>query len=167
MTSINDLKADSKNARKRTNQSATLIQESLQRYGAARSIVIDENDVVLAGNGTLEGAKSAGITKVRVIETTGDELIAVRRTDLSDSEKVGLALADNRTAELSAWDNEMLHRLSMDNDISPWFEKEDLSALLGEATEKIAPEDFDELDDDITTEHRCPSCGYEWSGKTR
>jgi hypothetical protein len=68
---------------------------------------------------------------------------------------------------LSAWDNEMLHRLSMDNDISPWFEKEDLSALLGEATEKIAPEDFDELDDDITTEHRCPSCGYEWSGKTR
>jgi len=167
LTSINDLKADSKNARKRTNQSATLIQESLQRYGAARSIVIDENDVVLAGNGTLEGAKSAGITKVRVIETTGDELIAVRRTDLSDSEKVGLALADNRTAELSAWDNEMLHRLSMDNDISPWFEKEDLSALLGEATEKIAPEDFDELDDDITTEHRCPSCGYEWSGKTR
>lgn len=167
MTSINDLKADSKNARKRTNQSATLIQESLQRYGAARSIVIDENDVVLAGNGTLEGAKSAGITKVRVIEATGDELIAVRRTDLSDSEKVGLALADNRTAELSAWDNEMLHRLSMDNDISPWFEKEDLSALLGEATEKIAPEDFDELDDDITTEHRCPSCGYEWSGKTR
>lgn len=167
MTSINDLKADSKNARKRTNQSATLIQESLKRYGAARSIVIDENDVVLAGNGTLEGAKSAGITKVRVIEATGDELIAVRRTDLSDSEKVGLALADNRTAELSAWDNEMLHRLSMDNDISPWFEKEDLSALLGEATEKIAPEDFDELDDDITTEHRCPSCGYEWSGKTR
>ena len=167
MTSINDLKADSKNARKRTNQSATLIQESLQRYGAARSIVIDENDVVLAGNGTLEGAKSAGITKVRVIEATGDELIAVRRTDLSDAEKVGLALADNRTAELSAWDNEMLHRLSMDNDISPWFEKEDLSALLGEATEKIAPEDFDELDDDITTEHRCPSCGYEWSGKTR
>lgn len=167
MTSINDLKADSKNARKRTNQSATLIQESLQRYGAARSIVIDENDVVLAGNGTLEGAKSAGITKVRVIEATGDELIAVRRTDLSDSEKVGLALADNRTAELSAWDNEMLHRLSMDNDISPWFKKEDLSALLGEATEKIAPEDFDELDDDITTEHRCPSCGYEWSGKTR
>ena len=139
----------------------------MQRYGAARSIVIDENDVVLAGNGTLEGAKSAGITKVRVIEATGDELIAVRRTDLSDSEKVGLALADNRTAELSAWDNEMLHRLSMDNDISPWFEKEDLSALLGEATEKIAPEDFDELDDDITTEHRCPSCGYEWSGKTR
>jgi hypothetical protein len=167
LTSINDLKADSKNARKRTNQSATLIQESLKRYGAARSIVIDENDVVLAGNGTLEGAKSAGITKVRVIEATGDELIAVRRTDLSDSEKVGLALADNRTAELSAWDNEMLHRLSMDNDISPWFEKEDLSALLGEATEKIAPEDFDELDDDITTEHRCPSCGYEWSGKTR
>lgn len=167
MPSINDFKTDSKNARKRTNQSATLIQESLKRYGAARSIVVDENGVVLAGNGTFESAKSAGITKVRVIESDGTELIAVRRTDLSDEEKVGLALADNRTSELSSWDNEMLHRLSMEHDISPWFEQDDLSALLSNATEKIAPEDFKELDEDITTEHRCPSCGYEWSGKTR
>ena len=167
MASIDDFKTDTRNARKRTNQSATLIQESLKRYGAARSIVVDEDGTVLAGNGTFESAKSAGITKVRVIESDGTELIAVRRTDLSDDEKVGLALADNRTAELSSWDNEMLHRLSMEHDISPWFEKEDLSGLLGEVTEKLAPEDFQELDEDITTEHRCPSCGYEWSGKTR
>mgnify|MGYP005990817023 CR=1 FL=1 len=79
MTSINDLKSDHQNARKRTDRSAELIKESLQRYGAARSIVIDEDNRILAGNGTIEGAKEAGINRIRVIETDGDEVIAVRR----------------------------------------------------------------------------------------
>ena len=83
MTSINNLKPDHKNARKRTDRSAELIKESLQRYGAARSVVIDENNRILAGNGTVEGAKAAGIKNVRIIETEGDEIIAVRRTGLT------------------------------------------------------------------------------------
>ena len=95
MTKINDLKQDHKNARKRTDRSASLIQESLERYGAARSIVIDENDRILAGNGTIEGAKAAGLEDVRVIESDGKEIIAIKRTNLSEDEKVGLALADN------------------------------------------------------------------------
>ena len=76
----------------RTNQSAELIQESIKRHGAARSIVIDEDNRILAGNGTIEGAKAAGIKNVRIIETAGDEIIAARRTDLTEHEKVqGLA----------------------------------------------------------------------------
>ena len=50
MTSINDLQNDPKNARKRTDRSAKLIKQSLEQYGAARSIVIDENNRILAGN---------------------------------------------------------------------------------------------------------------------
>ena len=61
MTSINSLLPDHKNARKRTDRSASLIKESIDRYGAARSIVIDEDNRILAGNGTIEGAKAAGI----------------------------------------------------------------------------------------------------------
>jgi len=140
VASINNLKHDHKNARKRTDQSAELIKESLQRYGAARSIVIDENDRILAGNGTVEGAKAAGIQNVRVIETDGDEIIAIRRTGLSEDEKVGLALADNRTSDLSEWDQEMLRRLSDEHDLSPWFAEEDLAEL-------IPSEDLEELDE--------------------
>ena len=166
MTSINNLKADHKNARKRTDRSADLIKESLERYGAARSIVIDEDNRILAGNGTVEGAKAAGIKNLRIIDTEGDEIIAIRRTGLSEDEKVGLALADNRTSDLSEWDQEMLHRLSEEHDITAWFNSDDLEGILESETEKIAPEDFEKVDDDIETEHRCPSCGYEWSGKT-
>jgi DNA modification methylase len=140
VTSINNLKQDHKNARKRTEQSAELIKESLQRYGAARSIVIDEDNRILAGNGTVIGAKAAGIQNVRVIETDGDEIIAIRRTGLSEDEKVGLALADNRTSDLSEWDQEMLRRLSDEHDLSPWFAEEDLAEL-------IPSEDLEEIDE--------------------
>lgn len=146
MVSINDLKQDHKNARKRTDRSAKLIAESLQRYGAARSIVIDEDNRILAGNGTIEGAKAAGIKNLRIIETDGTEVIAVKRTGLSEDEKVGLALADNRTSDLSDWDAEMLQQLSEEHDVSLWFEEEDLAEIIGEV-EKLPGEENTDPDD--------------------
>ena len=147
MTSINSLHSDHKNARKRTDQSAKLIEESLKRYGAARSIVIDEDNRILAGNGTIEGAKAAGIKNVRIIETDGTEVIAVKRTGLTEDEKVGLALADNRTSDLSDWDQEMLRRLSDEHDLAPWFEAEDLDQLL--AATELPPEEGKTDPDDV------------------
>ena len=156
MASISSLKSDHKNARKRTDRSAQLIKESLEKYGAARSIVIDEENRILAGNGTIEGAKAAGIKNLRIIETTGDEIIAVKRTGLSEDEKVGLALADNRTADLSEWDAEMLHQLSEEHDLSPWFEQEDLDELLNVTTldpveGNTDPDEVPEVPEDPTT----------------
>lgn len=146
MTSIKDLKSDHKNARKRTDRSASLIKESLERYGAARSIVIDEDNRILAGNGTIEGAKAAGIKNLRVIETDGTEIIAVKRTGLSEEEKVGLALADNRTSDLSDWDADMLKQLSEEQDITPWFEEDDLAEIIGEV-EQLPAEGLTDADD--------------------
>jgi 16S rRNA G966 N2-methylase RsmD len=135
VTSVKDLKSDHKNARRRTDRSASLIAESLKRFGAARSIVIDEDGRILAGNGTVEGAKKAGIDKLRIIEAEGDELIAVRRAGLTEDEKVGLALADNRSSDLSEWDNEMLRQLSEEHDLTPWFEDDELLAEVLEPEE--------------------------------
>jgi DNA modification methylase len=146
MTSIKDLKSDHKNARKRTDRSAKLIAESLQRYGAARSIVIDEDNRILAGNGTIEGAKAAGIKNIRVIETDGTEIIAVKRTGLSEDEKIGLALADNRTSDLSDWDKDMLQQLSAEHDLTPWFDADDLAETLGEV-EQLPAEGLTDADD--------------------
>jgi DNA modification methylase len=146
MTSIKDLKSDHKNARKRTDRSAKLIAESLQRYGAARSIVIDEDNRILAGNGTIEGAKAAGIKNIRVIETDGTEIIAVKRTGLSEDEKIGLALADNRTSDLSDWDKDMLQQLSAEHDLAPWFDADDLAEIFGEV-EQLPAEGLTDADD--------------------
>lgn len=140
---IGELKGDPKNARKRTAQSKALIQESLKSFGAARSIVIDESNTILAGNGTVEAAAAQGISRVRVIETDGDEIIAVKRSGLSESEKVGLALADNRTADLAEWDAQMLQTLAAEHDIAPWFSEDDINELLAKD---------DEFDPDDPTE---------------
>jgi DNA modification methylase len=145
--SINTLVSDHKNARRRTDRSSELIKESLTKYGAARSIVIDEDNRILAGNGTVEGAKAAGIRNVRIIETDGTEVIAVKRTGLSEDEKVGLALADNRTADLSEWDQEMLRKLSEEHDLEPWFESDDLDELL--AVTELEPEEGNTDPDDV------------------
>ena len=146
MTSINDLQNDHKNARKRTDRSSKLIKESLQKFGAARSIVIDENNRILAGNGTIAGAKAAGIKNLKVIETDGNEIIAVKRTGLSEDEKVGLALADNRTSDLSEWDINMLEELSQEHDLNPWFDNDDLKELLGQ-TEVLPAEGLTDPDE--------------------
>ena len=152
MTSIKDLKSDHKNARRRTDRSASLIAESLKRYGAARSIVIDEDGRILAGNGTVEGAKKAGIDKLRIIEAEGDELIAVRRAGLTEDQKVGLALADNRSSDLSEWDHDMLRQLSEEHDLTPWFEGDELLAEVLDTIEgNTDPDDVPEPPEEPVT----------------
>ena len=156
MTSINDLQNDPKNARKRTDRSAKLIKQSLEQYGAARSIVIDENNRILAGNGTIAGAKAAGIKNLKIIESNGDEIIAVKRTGLSEEEKVGLAIADNRTGDLSEWDIDMLEQLSKEHDLNDFFDKKELDDILSKKevlpTEGLTdPDDVPEVPEEPIT----------------
>src|SRR5262245_49319283 len=107
-----------------------MIARSLQEIGAARSIVIDEANIILAGNGVASAAPLAGLHKVRTVEAEGDEIIAVRRRGLSAEDKAKLALYDNRAGELSAWDPEALRSLEAAGlDLSPFFDAAELEAL--------------------------------------
>jgi hypothetical protein len=101
---LSELIADPHNLRKHNPRNIGLIEEGLREVGAARSVVVDENNILLAGNGVAEAAAAAGITRVRFIDADGDELIAVRRTGLSDEQKKRLAIYDNRSGDLSDWD---------------------------------------------------------------
>jgi len=105
---IKDLKPDQMNPRRRTERNLQMIEASLNEVGAARSIVVDEDGNILAGNGTIEAAALAGIEKVRVIEADGETIIAVRRSGLTEEQKRRLSLYDNRAAELAEWDAAVL-----------------------------------------------------------
>lgn len=98
ITHLSDLTPDPQNARRHNARNLGQIVDALHRVGAARSIVIDETGMVLAGNGVVEAAAEAGIERVRVVDADGEELIAVRRRGLSDEDKKLLALYDNRPA---------------------------------------------------------------------
>ena len=117
---IKDLIPDAKNARAHNPRNIGMIEKSLSKLGAGRSILIDENNRIIAGNGTIEGAAQAGITKVQVVDVDGDTIVAVRRTNLSETEKIEMALFDNRTAEFAEWDQVVLVELAEEMDLTPF-----------------------------------------------
>ncbi len=64
---LNALTPDAQNARKHGKRNLAQIESSLREVGAARSIVVDEDGVVLAGNATVAAAANAGIGRVRIV----------------------------------------------------------------------------------------------------
>lgn len=99
------IKYDKRNFRKHGARNKELIRKSLSELGAGRSVLLDADNSLIAGNGVYEQAEKLGIP-VRVIETDGTELVAVKRTDVheGDEKRMRLAVADNATSDSSEWD---------------------------------------------------------------
>ena len=99
------IKFDKRNYRKHSDKNKNLINKSLKECGAGRSIVIDNEDNIIAGNGIYEQAQTLGI-KTKIIETDGSELVVVKRTDLAtdDEKRKQLAVMDNSTSDSSEFD---------------------------------------------------------------
>jgi hypothetical protein len=128
---IAQLILDAKNANKGTKRCRELLGKSLAKYGAARSVVVDRNNRVIAGNKTVEAARSAGVKSISVIETDGSSLVAVQRDlDLKRDKKAReLAIADNRVAEIDPeWNPEVL--VSLDIDLKQFWNENELNVLL-------------------------------------
>ncbi|OQC57678.1 MAG: DNA methylase [Verrucomicrobia bacterium ADurb.Bin018] len=140
---IGQLKPDPRNARKHNPRNVGMIEKALGEVGAARSIVIDEEGVVLAGNGVLEAAGNAGIERVQVVDADGETIVAVRRKGLTPEQKAKLALYDNRTAELAEWDTEVLADIGKDIDLGEMWtadELRDIGVAQDEPTEDPGPQ---------------------------
>ena len=123
MATIKDLKFDDKNFNKHTEYGMSLLEKSLRENGAGRSILLDKDNNIIAGNGIVEAAGAIGMENVKIIEATGDEIVAVKRTDISlDSEKGReMALADNATAKADIdWDKEALQSEFDDEELNGW-----------------------------------------------
>lgn len=142
------IKYDKRNYRKHNDKNKDLINKSLKECGAGRSIVIDNEDNIIAGNGIYEQAQKLGL-KTKVIETDGSELVVVKRTDLqtNDDKRKQLAVMDNSTSDSSEFDFELLQAdfdteeledwgLDVDFDVEP-TEPKDISDDLKESYEVV------------------------------
>ena len=100
---IQELIPDDRNFNKGTEKGQVLMNRSFENFGAARSVLIDKNNRIIAGNKSKDTAEAHGIEDVIVVESEGDELIAVRRVDLDLDSRKGreLALADNMTSKVN------------------------------------------------------------------
>ncbi len=137
---LKDLKPSPRNPRKHTATNIGVIADSLAEIGAWRSISIDEENIVRAGNGVVEAAAERGIENVRIVDAEGDEIIAVRRRGLTEEQKRRYELFDNRSSDLAEYDGEVLQEMSElgltrgifpDDEIESIVESEALEDLLG------------------------------------
>ena len=116
-TTIDKLRPDDQNFNKGTEYGEHLMEKSLRKFGLGRSILLDRNNRIIAGNKTAGKAVELGFEDVLVVETDGSTLVAVKRNDidLDSAEGRELALADNATSEANLeWDNGLIAEAAQD-----------------------------------------------------
>lgn len=153
------LLADPDNARIHTPENLDAIGFSLDEVGGGRSIVIDENNIVRCGNGTVREAIKRGMKLLVIDRPSKDTLVAVRVTGLSDREKSRMALWDNRAAELARWNRRVLKKLAAPDQqlLDGLFDDNTLAELKGEQ-EKARVDRYGN-----TAKYECPSCGAQFN----
>jgi hypothetical protein len=109
--SIDSLTNDPANARKHDEINIEAIKASLKLFGQRKPLVVTADNIVLAGNGTLEAAKRLGWDKVTITRTPAD---------WSYEQCRAFALADNRSAELAVWEDERLKNQLLELDAEGW-----------------------------------------------
>lgn len=137
-----DLVKPEKNVRIHTEQQLKEFQRSVKMFGQIRPIVVDENNVILAGNGLYE-------TLIAMGKETAD---VYKYDNLTENQKKKLMIADNKIFSLGIENldtlNSFLEDLHGDLDI-PGFDEDILKQMVSEAedvTEKLS--EYGTLDDE-------------------
>lgn len=122
------LKHPEKNVRIHSEQQIRELKRSLEKFGQTRALVIDENNIILIGNGLYEAMVSLGYQEATVYVKAG----------LSENDKKKLMIADNKTYALGIDNletlNEFLEELQGDLDI-PGYDEEILQQMVADADE--------------------------------
>ena len=96
--SVSDLRPYPRNARTHSNKQIKQIAESIRQFGFTVALLIDNDNIILAGHGRLAGAQLLGIQRVP----------CVRLEHMTPAQKKAYVLADNKLALNAGWDEEIL-----------------------------------------------------------
>lgn len=147
---IDDLIQDDHNFNQGTEQGAALMQRSFSEHGAGRSVFIDKNNRLVAGNKAQKGFKAAGYRRVVIVDSDPDTLVAVRRKDIDLDSKEGreMALLDNLTTQVNlSWDKAELEAVQADVEgfeVEEWMPEELREQLKAEEETAAAADERDD-----------------------
>lgn len=151
---ISELKSPENNVRVHTEKQVKEFIKSLEIFGQTRPAVIDENNVILVGNGMVEAMKRKGDTTVEVF----------RKLGLTEVGKKKLMLADNKIYDLGVDNYDAIEQLISelgDDLVIPGFDEEVLKSLSNTAEEVtetinkygiIEPKEVEKIKQKATTE---------------
>ena len=97
MLPVSEVRPYEKNPRKNA-EAVKYVRASIEKFGFKQPIVIDSNRVIISGHTRLEAAKSLGM----------DEVPCIVADDLTEAQAKALRLADNKVAEFSEWEMNLL-----------------------------------------------------------
>mgnify|MGYP000103493086 FL=1 len=106
VVSLDQLKGYGGNPR-HNNKSAEMVAKSIEQFGYINPIVVDENYVILAGNTRFKALNLLGYKEAEVLVVSG----------LSETQKNGFVIADNRAGEYSKWNMAALERMLENSDL--------------------------------------------------
>jgi ParB-like chromosome segregation protein Spo0J len=139
---LSEMTPPDRNIRIHTEKQLKEFERSVRMFGQIRPIVVDENNVILAGNGLYETLLRMG----------AETALVYRYTDLSEKQKKKLMIADNKVFSLGIENletlNEFLEEMQGDLDI-PGFDEDILKQMVAdteEITERLS--EYGTLDDD-------------------
>ena len=95
---IGTVKPYYRNARHNDGEATEKLAESIKEFGFQQPILVDDNNIIITGHTRLKAALSLGIDKIPIARAVG----------LSDEQIKAYRIADNRVAEYSTWDKELL-----------------------------------------------------------
>jgi hypothetical protein len=114
MPKITDYKPLPNNPNKGTQKGVGAVEQSVRQLGAGRSILVDKDGIIIAGNHAQEAFVNAGIDDVIEVETDGRQIVVVKRTDMTADSAAGkkMAIMDNRSSELGlSWDDVIVEQM--------------------------------------------------------
>jgi len=169
LTKLTDYKPLKRNPNKGTQRGIGILEQSIRELGAGRSILVDKNGIILAGNHVQEAFVNAGMDDVIEVETDGKQIVVVKRTDLDADSSAGkkMAIMDNRTSEQGlAWDAVVVEDLL--NEIKD--DEGKLNSYLKDLENQFDVEvpEFKEYDESITDDIEiciCEKCGNKHAAK--
>lgn len=161
---LSDLVQLKKNPNKGSERGNALLETSFEKGGAGRSILIANNGEILAGNHATEVyGQLFDEQDVLVVETDGKQLVAVKRTDIPDSDDErakALIIGDNRTSDFHEYDTEVIKELlESDKDLlnSFFFENE-----LDELLSSLTPDTLTETEESEPSINRADELQQKW-----
>ena len=98
LLATSSLKPNPRNTRTHSGKQISQIASSIEQFGWLVPIIVDDSNMIAAGHGRWLAAKKLGLSEVPVI----------RAKFVSDADRRAFALAENRIADLSNWDEDLL-----------------------------------------------------------
>lgn len=160
---MDDLVADPANPRHHPEKNKKAVRGSIKRFGAGRSILIDEGNVIVAGNEATNGFAAEGYKEVVIVDLKPGQLLAARRSDMTETEKTAYGIADNKTGDSSFFSDELpaaLHSLKVDGfDLSSLgFSDDELKRLMDDEKGSLGvPSGVSPSEPELCS---CPKCGH-------